>query len=118
MIEIHETDYSNILYMEVYGRISQEDAEKSDTFIKEHYADETTVNALVDVKNLEGTDLGGLLKGMVVDIKHWNQYGKFAVITDSAWIEGGAKTADAAPGIEVKQFDRSQNEDAWKWLQS
>lgn len=117
MIKSRESDYSNILYMEVDGKVTQEDAEKSDAFIKEHYAEGETVNALVDVKNLEGMDIGGLLKGMVVDIKHWDQYGKFAVITDSAWIEGGAQAADTAPGIEVKQFDRSQKEDAWEWLQ-
>ncbi|WP_411842007.1 STAS/SEC14 domain-containing protein [Salinicoccus sp. HZC-1] len=116
MIKIRESEYSNVIHMEVDGKVTEEDAEKSETFMNEHYEENASINALVDVKNLGGTDLGGLLKGTLIDIKHWKQYGKFAVITDSAWIEGGADAANAAPGIEVKQFDRAQMDQAWEWL--
>lgn len=117
LIKIHESDYPNIVYMEVDGKVTKEDVEKSEAFIKGHYGNDASLDALIYVKNIEGTDLGGILKGALIDIKHWNQYGRFAVVTDAGWIEAGVKTADVAPGIEMKQFDKDHVEQAWEWLQ-
>lgn len=117
MINIRESDYPNIMYLEVDGKAAKEDVEKAESFMNEHYGEKDTVNGLIDVKNIEGTEISGLLKGMLVDIKHWNQYERFAVITDSAWIESGTQAADIAPGIRLRQFDRAQKADAWEWLQ-
>ncbi|WP_020007508.1 STAS/SEC14 domain-containing protein [Salinicoccus albus] len=117
MIKINESDYPNIVSLEVDGNLTKEDAEKADGFIKEHYGEDASVNALIYVKNIEGASPGGILKGAVMDIKHWNQYGKFAVVTDTAWIEEGVKFADIAPGIEMKQFDKDQVDQALEWLQ-
>ncbi|WP_271396677.1 STAS/SEC14 domain-containing protein [Salinicoccus roseus] len=117
MMKLEETKYPNVVYIEVDGKVTEEDAEKSEAFIKEHYGNEKKLNAMVYIKDMEGTDLGGILKGSLIDIKHWEQYGKFALIANPAWIEGGAAVADVMPGIEVRQFDRAQIDEAWEWLQ-
>jgi len=116
LIELRESEYTNIVQMTVDGKMTEEDVERIETFIDGHYGNEETLNAFVDIKNLGGTDLLGIVKGMLVDIKHWKQYGKFAVVTDSVWVEGGSTVSDLAPGIEVEQFDRAQKDQAWEWL--
>ncbi|HIW12973.1 MAG TPA: STAS/SEC14 domain-containing protein [Candidatus Salinicoccus stercoripullorum] len=116
MIELQESGYRNILQMTVDGKMTEEDVDRTEAFIDEHYGDEETLNVLVDIKNLAGTDLLGIVKGMLMDIKHWKQYGKFAVVTDSVWVEGGSEVSDLAPGIEVEQYDRAQKDQAWEWL--
>jgi len=116
LIELQESGYRNILQMTVDGKMTEEDVDRTEAFIDEHYGDEETLNVLVDIKNLAGTDLLGIVKGMLMDIKHWKQYGKFAVVTDSVWVEGGSEVSDLAPGIEVEQYDRAQKDQAWEWL--
>ncbi len=116
LIELEESEYPNLVQMTVDGKMTEEDVEMIETFIDEHYGHEETLNALVDIKNFEGTDLLGIVKGILVDIKHWKKYGKFAVITDSVLVEGGSEISNLAPGIEVEQFDRAQKDQAWEWL--
>ncbi|TVT29721.1 STAS/SEC14 domain-containing protein [Salinicoccus cyprini] len=116
MIILEETKFPNIIRIDVDGKVTKEDAEKSRTFINEHYGDDKALSALVYIKDFGGVGPVGMAKGTVMDISHWNQYRKFAVITDSAWQEGGAKLVDLLPGIEVEQFDRAQVDQAYAWL--
>lgn len=117
MMKLEKSEYPNVVYVEVDGKVTEEDAEKSEAFIKEHYGNEKKLNALVYIKEMEGADIGAVLKGSVIDVEHWEQYGKFALIANPAWIEGGSTVADLMPGIEVRHFDKAQIDKAWKWLQ-
>lgn len=116
MIELSQNDHANIVYIEVSGRITGNDAEKSEAFIQSHYKKHQNINAFVNIKNIEGTNFSGIVKGMLLDIKHWGQFNKFAVIAEKSWIESGTKTINLAPGIHVKHFNRSQTDQAWEWL--
>ncbi len=118
MITLRSTDYPNIIYMEVDGSVTKEDADKSEAFITENYGDKDNVSAIVDIKNIDGVTVAGVLKGIFLDARHWNQFQKFAVIAEEGWIKGGAKVVDFAPGIEVKVFERSQVDEAFSWLQT
>lgn len=116
MLKISESDYPNVVYVEVDGGVIDKDAEKSEAFIKEHYGENAEINALVYIKKLEKVELAAMLKGIGVDVKHWNQFRKFAVVTDSNWLEKGAKSANFLPGIEVKQFNKTKIDEAWTWV--
>lgn len=116
MIHIRKTEYPHIIYMEVDGKVTKEDAEKSEAFIQEHFGDKEPLSAVVEIKNIDGVSTGGILKGTLLDIRHWNQFKKFAVLAEESWIKGGAKAVDAAPGIEVEVFKRTEHEKAIQWL--
>ncbi|WP_342389393.1 STAS/SEC14 domain-containing protein [Salinicoccus bachuensis] len=116
-MKLEESEYPNVVYVEVDGKVTEEDAEKSEAFIKKHYGNEKKLNALVYIKDMEGADIGAILKGSVIDVKHWEQYGKFALVANPAWIEGGSTVADLMPDIEVRHFDKAQIDKAWEWLQ-
>lgn len=53
MIELRQSEYANIVYIEVSGRITGNDAEKSEAFIQSHYGKHQNINALVDIKKLK-----------------------------------------------------------------
>ncbi|MFC3418405.1 STAS/SEC14 domain-containing protein [Salinicoccus hispanicus] len=116
MLTLKETELDNVIRIDVDGAVTKEDAEKSASFIKEHYGDDKELSALVYIKDFDGVGPVGMVKGTIMDISHWNQYKKFAVVTDAAWQEGGAKLVGLLPGIEVKQFDKAQEEQAYEWL--
>ncbi len=50
-------------------------------------------------------------------IRYRNDIERYAVVSDSSVLEGTSKLADALSTGEVRQFDTSQYEDAWRWLQ-
>ncbi|GAB3061212.1 STAS/SEC14 domain-containing protein [Salinicoccus sesuvii] len=116
MITLEETELENVIRIEVDGKVTKEDAEKSMTFINEHYGEDKPLSALVYIKYFGGVGPVGMAKGTLMDISHWNQYKKFAVVTDVAWEEIGAKLVGILPGIEVKQFDKAQVDQAYEWL--
>lgn len=50
-------------------------------------------------------------------IRYRNDIERYAVVSDSSVLEWTSKLADALSTGEVRQFDTSQYEDAWRWLQ-
>lgn len=116
MLKITESDYAKVVYMEVDGGITKEDTEKAETFIKERYGDNDEINALAYFKKLEDVDAGAMLKGMFIDAKHWNQYNKIALVADDDWLQNTASLADILPGINLKQYSKTETDDAWSWL--
>lgn len=116
MIKLSKSKYPGIVYIEVEAKVSGDDAEKSEAFIKAHYGETEHIDALVNIKSIDGVEPSGMLKGMLLDLKHWGQFRKFAVVADKSWIKGGAKIVNFAPGINVKHFDNNQIDQAWEWL--
>ena len=116
MIKLSQSEYANIVKIEVSDKITGKDAEKSESFIKAHYSGHQNINAFVDIKNIEGTNLSGIVKGLLLDIRHWGQFNKFAVTADKSWIANSAKTINLAPGIHVKHFNPGQTDQAFEWL--
>lgn len=53
---------------------------------------------------------------MFIDAKHWNQYNKIALVADDDWLKNSASVADILPGINVKQHNKSEIDEAWNWL--
>lgn len=116
MLKINESDYPNVVYMEVDGGITKEDTENAESFIKEHYGDSAEINALAYFKKLEDVDADAMLQGMFIDAKHWNQYNKIALVADDDWLQNSASVADILPGIKVKQHNKSEIDEAWDWV--
>ena len=116
MLRINESDYQNVVYMEVDGGITKEDMEKADAFLSEHYGDSDEINALVYLKKLDDVDAGAVMKGMFIDAKHWNQYAKIALVADEDLLKKNASLADILPGINVKQFNKPEIDEGWNWV--
>ncbi|CAM4322403.1 STAS/SEC14 domain-containing protein [Lacicoccus alkaliphilus] len=116
MLKLSESEYPNVVQIEVDGNVMDIDAEKSEAFIKEHYGDDAELNALIYIKKLEGVRPGGVLRGIPVDAKHWDQFNKFAVVADDDILKSLGSLTDMLPGISVESFDKTEIDDAWRWL--
>lgn len=116
MLKMNESDYPNVVYMEVDGGVTKEDTEEADTFINEHYGESAEINALVYLKKLDGFEAGAVMKGMFIDAKHWNQYEKIALVADDDLLQKSVSLTDILPGINVNQYNKTEMDDAWSWL--
>lgn len=50
-------------------------------------------------------------------IRYRNNIERYAIVSDSSVMEWSSKLADALSSGEVRQFDTSHYDDAWRWLQ-
>lgn len=116
MFEIIPSRDSSVIAVEVKGEATGADAKVVDQYAEEHYGQNEKFNVFAVIHELKGMTLEGLLKGMKTDAKRWNQFRKFAVVSDKNWIETSAKAAAVLPGIEVKVFEKNQTDEAWDWL--
>jgi len=57
-----------------------------------------------------------LVKGTFVDMWYWNQYEKIAFVTDDERLKKAASVADYLPGLNVREYDKAEMDDAWSWL--
>ncbi|MFA1819400.1 STAS/SEC14 domain-containing protein [Virgibacillus oceani] len=117
MIKILPSRNPETVHVEINGKLTSEDAEKVDVHVEDLYGDDGQFNILAVFKELDGTTLQSLLKGMKVDMKRWNQMNKFAVVSEKDWVENASKTGKILPGITVAYFEMDEVEKAWKWLE-
>ncbi|WP_085507667.1 STAS/SEC14 domain-containing protein [Thalassobacillus devorans] len=102
--------------LKVEGKVTEEDALKMDQHVKETFGDDTPFNMLAIFDKLDGSSLKGLTKGTKFDAKRWDQFRKFAIISDKKWLEVSTKVGNYLPGVTAEHFDSSQLEQAWDWI--
>ncbi|GAB3792550.1 SpoIIAA family protein [Virgibacillus kimchii] len=116
MIRILPSRHDDTICVEINGKLTAEDARSVDDHAGELYGDKSDFNILAIFKELEGTTIKSLLKGMKVDMKRWNQMKKFAVVSEKDWVENASKAGKILPGITVEYFEMDEVEKAWQWL--
>lgn len=116
MFKITESDYPSVIYLKIDGGVTKKDTDKAVDFINEHYGESAEINVLAHFKKIGNVDVGALIKGTFVDMWYWNQYGKIAFVTDDDRMKKIATLTDILPGIDVRQYNETEMDDAWSWL--
>ncbi|WP_053219310.1 SpoIIAA family protein [Virgibacillus senegalensis] len=98
------------------GEATKEDADQLENYVREHFPQGGSFNILAIVHDIKGSTLKGMIEGMKFDAKHWEQFKKFAVVTEKDSIESLTKIGKYLPGITVKQFEKDELSEAWDWL--
>lgn len=102
--------------VEFDGKATKEDAQKLDEYAKEQFGEDQKFNILAIMHDVDGTTLKGMTQGIKVDAKNWNQFRKFAVVSEKNWIQWAGELGNYLPGIEAKHFEKNQVEEAWNWI--
>ncbi|WP_240377520.1 STAS/SEC14 domain-containing protein [Bacillus piscicola] len=102
--------------IEMEGKMTETDAKNLEDHVSENFGDNDPFNLFAIIHDVEGTSFNGLKEGMKFDTKRWKQVRKYAVISESSWIRNSAKAGKLLPGIDIKQFEPSEQEAAWDWI--
>ena len=102
--------------VEFSGKSTEEDAHKLDHYVKEHFLDDKEFNLLAVVDDVDGASLKGLAEGFKFDTKRMKQFNKIAIVADNNWSEMLAGLGNIMPGIDAKQFENDQLDEAWDWI--
>ncbi|WP_010651692.1 STAS/SEC14 domain-containing protein [Oceanobacillus massiliensis] len=102
--------------VQVRGKVTKEDAENLEQYVKKEFGDDTPFNILAIFLDVGGTTFQGITEGSKFDAKRWGQFRKFAVVSDKNLMKVSAKLGDYLPGITVEYFEVDQVEEAWNWI--
>lgn len=116
MLEILKSRDPFTVVISFEGKATKEDAMRMDEHVKVHFKENEMFNVLAFIKEIDGTNIPGLINGLKVDMKRWNQFNKFAIISDQDLVGNLASLANYLPGLRVKYFKEDQVEEAWEWI--
>lgn len=118
MLNFLPSEDDSTMVVEFDGKAAKQDAQYIDEYVKMKFGQKEKFNILAILHDVDGTTLKGMTEGLKVDAKHWQQFRKFAIISDKNWLQIAGWTGKYLPGIDAKHFYKNQQEEAWDWLKS
>lgn len=106
----------SVIALEIDGKATGEDAQKLGQYVKENFGEHKNFHVFAIIQGLDGATWKGLIEGPKFDAKHWNQFKKFAIVSEKKWVESAVKVGDYLPGVTTAHFDKDQVDKAWDWL--
>ena len=107
----------NVLGYEVKGKLTEKEFETLSEEFKAVVAEHGKVRLLVRMSDIPRMELGALAEDLKL-APYANDIKRYASVSDSTVIEWTEKIGDFLIGGEVKHFEESQYEEAWRWVQS
>lgn len=113
---LHESS-GNVLGWEVTGEVTEEEVRTVSEEFRAAVAEHGKVRPLVRMRRIPRMGLGAWVEAFKLT-PYATDVERYAIVSDSALFEWAAKIGDAFIGGEVKRFEDSRYEEAWRWLRS
>ena len=117
MFKIDPKSSGNNLYIITEGTLSHEDYQEMIPKLEALSSQHGKLNCVIDVTGWEGWEWQAMWDDFMVGIKHFNDFGRIAVIgrDDQKWMEWFGKFYDLFRGEETRFFSNDQTDLAMKW---
>lgn len=117
MIQVEHKD--EITVCRVAGTLTRDDYDAAMPEI-EHEIEmaDRPLRLLIHLDDLRGWEIGALWEDLKFDARHYNDFGRIAVLGDSDVERWGTVLSKPFTGAEVKYFDRDDRADAEAWLRA
>ena len=117
MIETIETGSPNVVGFKLCGRLRDEDYKQFMPKMETMLTAEGKVRLFVQFEDFHGWDMHAAWDDLKFGLKHYADFERIAMVGDRRWEKWMAAFCKPFTRAEVKYFDRSEVETAWKWLQ-
>jgi len=108
-----------VIGVHVEGTLSKEDYDNFELLLKDTLEKHGKARLLVHLENFEGWDsLAAAWKDLELDVRHYSDFEKLAVVGENRWQEWGTKIAQPFTRAKVRYFDHADLDAAWKWIHS
>jgi hypothetical protein len=117
MIRRLDEGTGNVLGYEITGKLTEKEFETLSEEFKAVVAEHGRVRLLVRMSEIPRMELGALAEDLKL-APYANDIERYAIVSDSTLIEWIQKIGGLFIGGEVRHFEDSRYEEAWRWLQS
>lgn len=117
MIDIRHYGGPDTVSIRAVGKITADDYDAAIPELERaiEHAD-GRLNALLHIDNMTGVDLGAMWKDLKFDARHYDDFGRIAVIAEPGLLAAATRLTGAATSAEVRQFGPDEEEAARVWL--
>jgi len=117
MIKKLEKSNGPVLGFEVTGKLHDEDYKQFVPAMETILTAEGRVRLFVQFQDFHGWDVHAAWDDFKFGLKHYADFERIAMVGDRKWERWMAGFCKPFTKAEVKYFDSSQVDAAWKWLQ-
>ena len=107
----------NVLGYEVKEKITEKEVENLSREVKEVVAEHGKARLLVRMNEIPSVGLGALAERLKL-APYVSDIERYAIVGDVSLLEWAQSLGDALISGEIKHFEDSQYEEAWRWVQS
>lgn len=115
-INIEFDEGSNALKVIAHGKLSREDYDEWAPKFTDMLAHHGKLNVLMEMRDFEGWDAGGLWEDIKFDVKHYDDVNRIALVGDKTWQKFMAPVCKPFTSAEVRHFPTSQLGEAEEWI--
>ncbi|MBT2571360.1 STAS/SEC14 domain-containing protein [Planococcus sp. ISL-110] len=116
MLSFIPSQDSQTIAFEVNETVTKEDLLKLKRAIEEQFPGDQQFNAFAIMQQVKMPTVKALIEEVKIDIKHWSQYNKLAVISEKKFLETMTGLSNFLPGIQSRHFHMNEMEQAWSWI--
>jgi hypothetical protein len=106
-----------LLHVSVTGKLTTADYEKFAPLIDQLVEEHGKLRILFQMHDFHGWTVGAVWSDLKVDIKHWRDIERLAIVGESKWQKGMAVFCKPFTSAKVQYFDHTKLGDAQAWLQ-
>lgn len=116
MLSFIPSQDSQTIAFEVNETVTKEDLIQLRQVIEEQFPEGQQFNALAVMQLKKMPAIEAVVEEVKIDLKHWSQYNKLAVVSEKNFLETMTELGDFLPGIESRHFYMDEMELAWSWI--
>ena len=117
MINRLDESFGNVLGWEVTGKVTEEEVRTIFEEFKAAIAEHGKVRVLVRMRRIPRMELAAWVEDFKLT-PYAKNVERYAIVSDSNLFEWTTKIAEAFIGGEVRRFEDSRYEEAWRWVRS
>ena len=106
----------NVLEVSATGKLTKEFYEAFVPAVDKQIKDFGKLRILFVMHDFHGWTAGALWEDVKFDLAHWRDIERLAIVGESRWEQGMATFCKPFTTAKIKYFDRSQLEEARKWV--
>jgi hypothetical protein len=114
MLTLEPHTEENVVVGHASGTLTKEDYDDFRMRIEQMIRQHGSVRVLLDLTDFHGWDLQAAWEDLKLGLRYLNKFDRCAILGDQNWEKW--MTMLGKPLFRVAYFDRSQREDAWRWL--
>ena len=107
----------NVLGYKVGGKLTEEEFEAFSQEFRAEISRHGKVRLLIHVPEVPSMESGAMWEDLKLS-RYRNDIERYAIVGESAPLEWGTKLGDVLIGGEVRHFDPSREEEAWRWIRA
>jgi len=116
-VKLNEMNDGKLLEVQVSGKLEKEDYTHFGPTVEKMVKEHGKIRILVDMHDFHGWTAGGLWEDIKLDVKHFNDIERIAMVGETKWEHDMAIFCKPFTTAKIRYFDHDKKNEAHEWLE-